>query len=161
MGAGKTRLGRKVAGELGLPFIDTDRSVVAEHGPIPSIFAEEGESVFRRYERQAVAEALTQSAVVSLGGGAVLDDATRAQLPDHTVVFLTVTADAVLDRMDTTRRPLLKDGPEAWQRIYDERLPLYTQLATVTVDTSLGAPADLATAIARWARDSETEHIHI
>lgn len=161
MGAGKTRLGRRVARELDLPFVDTDRNIVAQHGPIPTIFDEQGEPVFREYERLAVAEALTQSAVISLGGGAVLDEDTRRDLLDHTVVFLTVTADAVLTRMDTSRRPLLNDGPEAWQRIFDERLPLYTQLATTTVDTSSGSPEDLATSIARWAKDPEMEHIHI
>src|SRR5690606_11174633 len=63
MAAGKTSVGRKVARLLHVPFTDTDRRVVAEHGPIPRIFAEEGEARFREYERAAVAAALAEGGV--------------------------------------------------------------------------------------------------
>ena len=64
--AGKTRIGKRLAKRLGLPFVDTDAVVVAQHGPIPGILAEHGEPYFRELERQAVAEAVAEPGVVSL-----------------------------------------------------------------------------------------------
>src|SRR5690606_15424444 len=71
MAAGKTSVGRRVARRLGVAFVDTDKRIVATHGPIPAIFAEHGEAHFRDLERAAVAEALSEGGVISLGGGAV------------------------------------------------------------------------------------------
>ncbi|MDO8338165.1 MAG: shikimate kinase, partial [Microcella sp.] len=71
--AGKSRVGKRVARILDLPVIDTDKVIAAEHGPIPEIFAAHGEPHFRALERAAVVDALRERAVVSLGGGAVLD----------------------------------------------------------------------------------------
>ena len=75
MGAGKTSVGRRVARALEVPFADTDKLVVRDHGPIPELFAHHGEGYFRALERDAVAEALERGGVVALGGGAVLDTA--------------------------------------------------------------------------------------
>ncbi len=80
MGAGKTSVGRRVAKALARPFFDTDIAVVREHGPIERIFAEHGEPHFRALERAAVREGLATGGVVSLGGGAVLDPETQADL---------------------------------------------------------------------------------
>ncbi len=152
MGAGKTRIGRRVAKALEVPFLDTDKMVVAEHGPIPEIFESRGEAVFRELERDAVARALTEPAVVSLGGGAVLDPLTRKALSAATVVLLTVTADAVAARINTSKRPLLKNGTADWQRIYDERRDIYESLATITFDTSREPIEKIAENIATWAK---------
>ncbi|MET0725279.1 MAG: shikimate kinase [Leifsonia sp.] len=154
MGSGKSRIGRKVAAALGVPFIDTDSVVVAEHGPISGIFDREGEDFFRVLERAAVAEAITQPAVVSLGGGAVLDPRTQDDLRDATVILLTVTAEVVARRLHGGKRPLLaEDGIAAWTRIRDERLPIYEGLATVTFDTSNGSLTELADDIVNWVKE--------
>lgn len=152
MGAGKTRIGRRVAKALDVPFLDTDKIVVAEHGPIPEIFESQGEAAFRDFERQAVELALTEHAVVSLGGGAVLHPETREALAGATVVLLTVTADAVAARINTSKRPLLKNGTGDWQRIYDERRDIYDELATITFDTSHEPIEKIAENIALWAK---------
>ena len=151
MGAGKTKIGKRVARALDVPFIDTDKRIVAEHGPITEIFAQQGEQVFRAVERDVVAAALKESAVVSLGGGAVLDPDSQRDLAGLTVVLLTVTAEAVSARIRTDKRPLLKDGPGEWQRIYEERRPLYERLATITFDTSSEPIEGIADRIAAWA----------
>lgn len=151
MGAGKTKIGRRVARSLDVPFLDTDKMIVAEYGPISEIFASRGEPAFRELERDAVVTALQEPAVVSVGGGAVLHPNTQRDLNGRTVVLLTVTAEAVLGRMRTDKRPLLKEGPDAWQRIYDERRPLYERLATITFDTSSEPITDIADRIAAWA----------
>ncbi|MCP2030835.1 shikimate kinase [Okibacterium sp. HSC-33S16] len=152
MGAGKTRIGRRVAKALDVPFLDTDKLIVAEHGPISDIFETQGESAFRELEKEAVAAALSEQAVVSLGGGAVLHPETRGALAGKTVVLLTVSAEAVAARINTSKRPLLKNGTGEWQRIYDERRDVYDALATTRFDTSSEPIERIAENIATWAK---------
>ncbi|WP_248283377.1 shikimate kinase [Cryobacterium arcticum] len=153
MASGKSKIGRRVARALRVPFIDTDKDIVAEHGPITEIFAANGEDHFRALERAAVAAALQRSrAVVSLGGGAVLDPASRADLRRATVISLSTTAEAVRNRTKNAKRPLLAAGPDAWQRIYDERRPLYEALASVSFDTSTRPVDAIAADIVKWVR---------
>ena len=152
MGAGKTKIGRRVARSLDVPFVDTDKRIVDEHGPIADLFTDRGEPVFRDIERVAVVAALAEPAVVSLGGGAVLHPDTQRDLAGHNVVLLTVTGAAVAARIRTDKRPLLKNGTGEWQRIYDERRPIYERLATISFDTSSEPIERIAERIADWAR---------
>src|SRR5919202_3957131 len=99
MGAGKSSIGRRLAKGLDLPFTDTDVEIARRHGPIPELFAVGGEAGFRALERTVVAEALAGDGVVALGGGAVLDPDTRRDLERSTVVLLTVSEEAVADRL--------------------------------------------------------------
>jgi shikimate kinase len=152
MGAGKTKVGRRVARLLGVDFIDTDKTIVAAHGPIALIFEQLGEPAFRALERAAVVEALAGDGVVSLGGGAVLDPATRDDLAGHRVVLLTVSARAVEGRLGQGKRPLIRDGVSDWQRIYDERRGLYQEVADLEIDTSHRAFDGIAEEVAAWVR---------
>lgn len=151
MASGKTRIGRRVARLIGAEFIDTDARIVAEHGPIAEIFERDGEEAFRAMERAAVVEALRQQAVVSLGGGAVLHPDTREDLRRYTVVYLTVSPEAVAHRLAAGSRPLVATGGvEAWRRIFEERRSIYEELATVTYDTSRRPIMTIAKNIAHW-----------
>jgi shikimate kinase len=152
MGAGKTRVGKRVARLLEVGFTDTDKMIVAGHGPIADIFAGQGEPRFRELERAAVVEALTSDGVVSLGGGAVLDAATLADLEQQRVVFLTVSARAVEGRLGEGKRPLIRDGVNDWQRIFDERRALYEHVSDLEVDTSHRPYDAIAEEVAEWAR---------
>jgi shikimate kinase len=153
MASGKSKIGRRVARSLRVPFIDTDKDIVAGHGPIAEIFAQHGEGHFRVLERDAVADALRrQRVIVSLGGGAVLDPATRADLRQATVISLSTTAEAVRNRTNNAKRPLLAAGPDAWQRIYDERRPIYEALASISFDTSTRPVDAIAADIVKWVR---------
>lgn len=159
MGAGKTSIGRRVARRLALAFTDTDAAIVRKHGPIEQIFASQGEQTFRRIEREAVAEALAEGGVVSLGGGAVLDAGTQRDLESHRVVLLTVAPRVVANRLRDTSRPLLQesDPMDRWNEILAARLPIYRRLADVTFDTSSGPLQDVVEEIARWAESDERE----
>jgi shikimate kinase len=151
MAAGKTKVGRRVARLLGTEFIDTDKVVADQNGPIPAIFAEHGESYFRVLERAAVVSALGSDRVVSFGGGAVLDPATQADLADHRVAYLSVNAEAVAFRIDDTSRPLVQSGGVAeWERIYAVRRPLYESLADFEIDTSTGAFDAVSEEVVAW-----------
>ena len=155
MGAGKTSIGKKAARALGVPFFDTDAAVVRDHGPIEKLFVEHGEARFRAAERAAVREGLATAGIVSLGGGAVMDPDTRAELARHRVALLTVTPRVVAGRVRDSNRPLLQGGDDAierWTAIFEERRPVYEELADVTFDTSTGPLQDIVDALVAWVR---------
>ena len=153
MASGKSKIGRRVANELGVDNIDTDKTIVAEFGSISDIFAEQGEPAFRAIEREHVVRALSDPAIVSLGGGAVLDLDTQHDLERLPVVYLTVTPEAVAWRISNDKRPLLAGNSlERWKEIFAERRPIYERLASITIDTSSGSLDDMAANIAQWVR---------
>lgn len=154
MAAGKTSLGRKVAKDLGVPFIDSDVVFVREHGVITDFFAEQGEAEFRRIEAEIIAAelAVPGTRILALGGGAVLTDSTRALLKQFPVVLLMTTQSAVLRTANLERRPLLRDDPSAWGRILAERKPLYLEVADVTYRTDRATKEQLAKRVVQWAR---------
>ena len=139
-GAGKTTIGRLVAAELGVGFRDTDADIVELAGKsIPEVFIDDGEEHFRALERQAVRTALAEhDGVLSLGGGAVLADETRELLRAHTVALLEVDLSTAAQRVGLNRdRPVLALNPRAQLKVLlDQRMPLYREVATVTVDTT-------------------------
>ncbi len=158
MASGKSKLGKRVAREIGAPFHDTDKMVVAAHGDIPTIFATHGEDQFRVWEREAVVEALRLGGVVSLGGGAILNQQTRSDLTDQPVIYLHITRDAVQHHLSTSTRPLLADGIDAWERIFNERRALYEAVATVDFDTSSAHAENLTRQVAGWIHQREARH---
>lgn len=152
-GAGKTTIGTLVADRLGSGLRDTDADVERTAGkPISEIFVDDGEAAFRALERRAVAAALAEhEGVVALGGGAVLDEETRALLASLRVVFLDVGLADAASRVGLNRdRPLLIGNPRAQlNRLMNERRPLYERVATITVDTSGRTPEDVADEVLR------------
>jgi shikimate kinase len=153
--SGKSRIGKRVARMLDVPFVDTDTRISADHGDITEIFATQGEPYFRSLERQAVAQALTEPGIVSLGGGAVVNPDTQVDLASMRVVLLTTTAEAVAARLTSGKRPLLKDGGvEAWIRLVDSRREIYERLATRSWDTSTRPIESIAADIAAWLKDT-------
>lgn len=153
MAAGKSKIGRRVARGLNVPFIDTDKRIVERYGPISEIFAREGEEYFRIVEREAVDWALGEPAIVSLGGGAVLNVDTQNDLANATVVYLSVTAAAVRARLGGGKRPLLASGIADWDRIYNVRRPTYEALATLCLDTSNRPISGIADEIVNWVQE--------
>ena len=144
-GAGKSSVGQRVATRLGVEFLDTDRLIEDEIGKsVGDIFVSDGEAAFRAREAGAVARALeVDDAVVSLGGGSVLDPRTRVLLREQPVVWLRVGIAEATKRVGLgTARPLLLGNVRGTlMRLLDERTPLYEEVATWTVDTD-GRPLD-------------------
>ena len=148
MGAGKTTVAGLLAQRWGVAVRDTDHDVEAGAGrEISEIFVDDGEAAFRELERAAVATALAEhDGVLALGGGAVLDPATREQLAGHTVVFLRVGLSDAVKRVGLgVGRPLLLGNVRARiKALLDERTPVYESVATHTVTTDARSPEEVA-----------------
>ena len=120
MGSGKTTVGKVLADFLGCPFMDLDDLVVKKAGKsIPDIFAQDGEPAFRLLEAQVLRKTVEKyaesTAVLALGGGAVLAPASAALLHEKTVcIYLRATLDTLLARLagETAGRPLLQEIPD-------------------------------------------------
>lgn len=136
MGVGKTTVGRKLANALGLRFIDTDQLFTTEHGDISAFFTQHGENEFRRLEEQILKTALEAADVIATGGGVVLSAQNRAALAASKVVYLKTDGTHIRRRLSQGNRPLLSKSLDDWSVIYEQRKPLYEQVATVTVDCS-------------------------
>lgn len=141
MGSGKSSFGKKLAKLLNVPFVDTDREISRLHGPIVDIFAAHGESYFRDLESTTLEKAVMSAGVIATGGGAVLRLANQRLLGNCFVIYLRTNFESVKGRLDTERRPLLADNPDAWQQIFEDRKHIYEELADAIVDTS-GRHAD-------------------
>jgi shikimate kinase len=158
MASGKSTIGRKLARKLGRPFVDTDAVVVREHGPIAAIFARNGESAFRRYEHEAVREALVSptASVIALGGGALTVPANRSLLAEHArSVFIKVSPEQVYARVKAGRgiRPLLGASPtlDGIKELYESRMPQY-ESADYLIDASRCSDARVVDEIVAWLR---------
>ncbi|MFI7440040.1 shikimate kinase [Nonomuraea indica] len=152
-GSGKTTLGRLLAERIGVAFRDTDADVEAVAGkPVSDIFVDEGEARFRELELRAVRSALAEhDGVLSLGGGAVLNEEAQALLAGHRVVYLQVGLSAAVQRVGlASARPLLVLNPRSQlKKLMEERRPVYERLAVLTVDTDGREPGELVDEIIR------------
>jgi shikimate kinase len=157
-GSGKTTVGALVARALGREFVDIDRAVERASGKsVQTIFTRDGEAAFRLLERAAIVHALAspKPAVISLGGGALEDDATLADARGHTLVWLKATVPTLVTRLSGNGdRPLLAGDPLAkLQALAAAREPRYRQ-AHVIVDASL-APKGVAASVLEALRGTE------
>lgn len=136
MGAGKTTIGTRLAEKTGLLLVDTD-AMIEEMAQmtISQIFALKGEEAFRATETRVLEELLNrkEELVISVGGGLPMREENRRLLKQlGTVVYLKVSAETVLKRLEgDTTRPLLAgpDGKERVSSLLKERGPVYEEAA--------------------------------
>jgi shikimate kinase len=144
MGAGKSKIGRRLANRLGLPFFDSDQEIEAAAGEtIPEIFANRGERTFRDGERRVIGRLLAQPVhVLATGGGAFMDPATRAAIRRRGVsLWLRADLDVLVQRVSRrTDRPLLSDGDprEILSQLIERRHPVYGE-ADLVIDSGDGS----------------------
>ena len=145
MGAGKTKIGRRLAARLNLPFFDSDEEIETAAGEtIEEIFGKRGEAVFRDGERRVIARLLAGPLhVLSTGGGAFMDPATRRIIAARGAsVWLRADLDVLFARVSRrTNRPLLKspDPRAVLAELIERRYPIYAE-ADITIDSGDGPP---------------------
>lgn len=152
MGAGKSTVGKRLASLLDRQFVDADDAIEdAAQRSIAEIFEEFGEAYFRAGERRVIARLIDEhSGVIATGGGAFVDDETRALILERCIaVWIDCDLELLVER--TARRdhrPLLKTGDprEILGRLMEERKPHYSK-AHVRVESENGPHADTAKAI--------------
>ena len=147
MGCGKTTVGKKMARLTGFNFVDIDQKIVDDAGmSIVEIFDKHGEQYFRDLEKSTIKSVLenAENTVISVGGGAILNDETANLLKSLArVFFLDVDVKTVMLRTQgDTKRPLLQ-VPNKRQRVQEllrERRPIYRRNTTDYIDGRLTAP---------------------
>jgi shikimate kinase len=141
MGAGKTTVGKILAQQLGKIFVDSDEEIQQRTGvTIPHIFDVEGEAGFRQREASVIQDlVLLDNIVLATGGGSVLDENSRVALCcNGIVVYLRSTIHDLWQRTRHDRnRPLLQtaDPHSRLKSIYEQRDPLYAQVANLVIST--------------------------
>ncbi|MFM8914988.1 MAG: shikimate kinase [Candidatus Limnocylindrus sp.] len=173
-GVGKSSLGKRLAAKLGVPFLDTDRAVIAETGikndSVAQIFEREGEAGFRQRERQLIASLVSPEPpagsfgaelgigrVVALGGGAAADPRSRWALRERAILFWLDAPDtSIARRLRTARvvRPLMNhaDPVATLERLRGDRERFYRPGIHLRSTRSPGSLADEAIALLRSAR---------
>jgi shikimate kinase / 3-dehydroquinate synthase len=164
MGAGKTSVGRRLAGMLGLPFVDADAEIEAgAQMTVPEIFARFGEAYFREGERKVLARLMADGQkVLATGGGAFMNEATRRKIAESGIsIWLKPDFEVLMRRVrKRSNRPLLQTGDleETVRRLLAERSPIYG-LADLTIESRDG-PHDsvveaIVSALSRRLADSK------
>jgi shikimate kinase len=151
-GSGKSSIGKKLAAELWMEFIDTDELIAKRAGKtIREIFTQHGEEHFRDLEEQAVAEAAARdNTVIAAGGGVVLRAANVVALKkngkiiwlqaDPQTLFANINADAASPH---TRPDLTSAGGlDEIKTVLAQRAPLYHAAADATLDVTRLSVAD-------------------
>ncbi|HMV09064.1 MAG TPA: shikimate kinase [Cyclobacteriaceae bacterium] len=158
-GSGKSTLGKKLAGELSIPFIDLDHAIEQESGKsVAAIFSEHGEEYFRSLEAVALRQqSKSAEFVMACGGGTpCFHDNMPFMNASGRTVFLNVPVSEILKRFMLTRehslRPLLNESdPEKLtgklEDLLAKRLPFYTQ-AEITL-SGLQSPAEILAELKR------------
>ena len=145
MGAGKSKIGRRLAARLNLPFFDSDHEIEMAAGEsIEEIFANRGERVFRDGERRVIARLLDQPVhVLATGGGAFMDEMTRRVIERRGVsLWLRADLDVLVSRVSRrNNRPLLKVGDTrtVLGELIERRYPVYGE-ANVIVESGESSP---------------------
>jgi shikimate kinase len=148
-GSGKSSVGKELANLMNLRHIDTDSLIETKVGKrIADIFLEDGESKFREIEREVVLDSLNlENAVISLGGGSILDSEVAARLRNESnVVYLEVSISNAAPRVGfNTDRPLLVANPrQQWLKLMEARKSIYEELGSKQISTDNRKPKEIA-----------------
>ncbi len=146
-GCGKTTVGRELAELTGKTFVDMDEAIVERAGcSIPEIFAERGEAGFRQLEEEVCRELSCRTGtVLATGGGVVTRQQNIRNLRQNGRIFYLRRP---LDQLSREGRPL-SAGPQAVEKIYEQRQGLYKGYSEVVFDNVL-SPSQVASKIMEW-----------
>lgn len=151
MGCGKSTIGELLAKKVGNAFCDTDELIVKNQAmTIPEIFSQKGEPYFRKVEAETVKSVCGKNAVVSCGGGAMLnsDTADFVKKNGGKIIFLDVPFEECYSRIsgDKNRPIVMNNTKEQLEEIYNNRHSLYEKNSTSMVE-AVGSPNEIAETI--------------
>ncbi|QGH34913.1 shikimate kinase [Gracilibacillus salitolerans] len=150
MGSGKTSIATYLQSRLEWPVQDTDQ-MIEEHYQmnIPSIFKEKGEETFREYETNILHMTKQEKTIVATGGGIIEKEMNRKWLQTNgTVVFLQTSWEEIERRlMDDVSRPIWNNKSRDKQRLLEERLPKYLEVADYVIYTDGKSVEEIASEI--------------
>ncbi len=156
-GSGKSTIGNLLAGKLGVEFVDIDEEIEKlTQKSISQIFIDDGEAEFRRLEKSQIADTLaTSQAVVSLGGGAVLDADTRTLLKTHNTLWLQVNSNVAASRVGLAQaRPVLVGNVRTKLiELLKARTPFYEEVAKYSLDTNDKSTDQVVSEIMKWLKN--------
>ena len=146
-GCGKSSLGKRVAGNMRIPYVDMDQRISDAVGcSISDIFERYGEQAFRNAETNTLIQ-LTREApsLISTGGGTVLRENNRAIMRNSgVIVLIDRPLEEIMGDIKLDRRPLLaQKGLGEVERLYHERIDIYRSVADFVMDNSNGYHAGL------------------
>ena len=161
MGSGKTTVGKRIAQELGYPFVDSDDVVASVAGKsVRELFTQDGEARFRQCESDAIKSVLVgrkSSVVLATGGGAVISSENRSLISEQAsnVVWLDASVDDLVVRTkQSAARPLLDgDAAATLQSLSNQRSAWYEEVATVRIDTRGKTVAKVCSAVMEAIRE--------
>jgi len=145
MGVGKSTVGKKLASRMGVSFIDCDQELERRNGvTVTTIFDIEGEAGFRKRETRLLEEFVEKDmGIIATGGGVVTQEINRILLKQKgCVIYLNASVDLLWSRLRYCKnRPLLEtDNPkERLQMLFNQRDPLYREVADTIVDVGKGS----------------------
>lgn len=161
MGAGKTAVGRGVAGRLGVRFADSDGELERVSGmTIPEFFSEKGEPAFRDLETRVIESLLKGNPIVlSVGGGAFVSDLNRQHIRRRGFsVWINADLETIWKRVRRKRgRPLLDVDKPYYElkRLYRMRCPIYAQADVSVWSRDDRSVDDMAAAVVRTLVETE------
>lgn len=140
MGCGKTTVGKLLAKDMGMTFVDLDIYIEEKQNmTVSQIFEKYGESYFRQLEHKASVELSNlQGKVIATGGGTLtFKENTDVLKKSGKIILINPSLENISKRLegDTTRPLLAKpDKEKVMKELYEKRLPLYQAVADITVD---------------------------
>lgn len=158
MGAGKSTIARRVARIASVASLDMDKYIERSSGQsIPEIFEHGGESHFRDIETKTLEDLSEKDdhMLISCGGGIIETEACRDILkrPENIVIHLMIDSDRASERIGNAEsRPMFKDSEQA-RALSSRRLPLYEEVADLTIDTANKNVWDISNEAIRFLRD--------
>jgi shikimate kinase len=142
-GSGKTTVGRLLAAELGLSFLDTDEAIEKMQGKsLQQIVDEKGVAYLRQEESLFCRSLNLEDHVIATGGSVVYSEAAMQALADRGLIFwLDVSLELIEERVKNINdRGLIRQQGQTLADLYSERVPLYRRWAQRTVTTDSDYP---------------------